>query len=665
MASPIAGHGATQDLVWSIDDAISPAPLAQSERVTRQVSARRRDPAESHGTDVASGNRRNGLPAAATMLAGEPLPTGSVPIPPAIEIGPAQCPNSRALYGRIEQVSRTEIRGWAWDPRAPDEHIRIEMVEGEKRLMVVVADGYRPDLARLGCGDGRHGFRIELDGRLLSNDRHVLTLRCADTGATMPGSPILAECTTSNHATPPIDVGHATPACPVTPDNNPTADAASWLMPTEASAKYRSAVHKLRAGHGIRYIVSRSDVARYRLMRCFATEGVTASVLSVTDCVRETATLPSRFFTDSMIAVWLLREDVQQRFQRLDEEVCQYAFLAWYLCVRPIDEGLALSREPTGPILAALSEVVVADGPEFATGCTALMVAAYCYVSSYNGSGMLAPQQCRADDIVVWFLCQGAYHLRVSHAIPQNVRINLAAPRLNRVSPILEWAAAGRMPLFEPANVVNKAGQAGILGWLDAHDHELVASWRDLLRESLIVRGRAQFDDPPRPFLPAVCGRLRNVTPDMTDLLLTDGQAEYMGIGGNGERLLLKEEWYWPDPVFVWSRSPISTVLFRIAGDPVEWLRIGLEFYRGPGAERSIRVILNHNPLWSGTIDEASSAELILACRGRCLVHDTPNLLQIEIDEAFVPAEHSQSSDSRRLGVGLKRFWIQRGGGLI
>lgn len=37
----------------------------------------------------------------------------------------------RALYGRIEQVSRTEIRGWAWDPRAPDEHIRIEMVEGK------------------------------------------------------------------------------------------------------------------------------------------------------------------------------------------------------------------------------------------------------------------------------------------------------------------------------------------------------------------------------------------------------------------------------------------------------------------------------------------------------------------------------------------------------
>jgi hypothetical protein len=539
------------------------------------------------------------------------------------------------------------------------------MVEGEKRLMVLVADGYRPDLVQLGCGDGRHGFRIELDERLLLSGRHVLTFRFADTGVAMPGSPVLAECATSNHATPPIDVGHAPPARPATPDNNSIADAASWLKPAEASAKYRSALHKLRAGRGIRHIVSRSDGARYRLMACFATEGVTASVLSVADCVRETATLPSRFFTDSMIAVWLLREDVQQRFQRLDEEVCQYAFLAWYLCVRPIDEGLTLSREPTGPILAALSEMVVADGPEFATGCTALMVAAYCYVSGYNGSRMLAPQQCQANDIVVWFLCHGAYHLRVSHAIPQNIRMNLAVPRVDRVSPILECAAAGRMPLFEPTNLVNEAGQAGTLEWLEAHDHELGASWRDLLCESLIVRERARFDGSPRPFLPAVCERLRNVIPDMTDLLMIDGRAEYMGLGGNGGRLLLKGEWYWPDPVFVWSRSPISTILFCIAGDPVEWLRIGLEFNRGPGAERSIRVILNHNPLWSGTIDEASSAELILVCRGRCLVHEKPNLLQIEIDEAFVPSEHSQPSDHRRLGVGLKRFWIQRGGGRI
>ena len=73
----------------------------------------------------------------------------------------------------------------------------------------------------------------------------------------------------------------------------------------------------------------------------------------------------------------------------------------------------------------------------------------------------------------------------------------------------------------------------------------------------------------------------------MTDLLLTDGQAEYMGIGGNGERLLLKEEWYWPDPVFVaWSRSPISTVLFRIAGDrssgsALAWSSTGVPGQRG------------------------------------------------------------------------------------
>jgi hypothetical protein len=50
-----------------------------------------------------------------------------------------------------------------------------------------------------------------------------------------------------------------------------------------------------------------------------------------------------------------------------------------------------------------------------------------------------------------------------------------------------------------------------------------VNCWSDLLRESLIVEDRAQFDDPLVPVLPAVCGRLRDSVRDMSDLLLGDG----------------------------------------------------------------------------------------------------------------------------------------------
>ncbi len=541
------------------------------------------------------------------------------------------------LQGRLEKWTGTKIEGWAWDPQAPNKRIRLEMVEGDNRLSSVVANMYRSDLVRLGCGDGRHGFCIELKEGLLSEGSHVLDLRCADTGATMPGSPILVECRMA------VATGYPT---------------------TLLTAVAKAGHGKLDVGVRPRHAISRSDYVRYRRMEHFATRGITASVLSIADSIRETGTLPSRFLTDSMISAWLLRKDLQQRFQQLDEETCQYALLAWFLCVRPIEEGLALSCEPTGPILTAMSRELVAEETGLGAGCTALMLAAYCYVASYPGSGLPAPRQCREKDIVVWFFCEGAYHLRVSHAIPQNVRAGLAAPRSNGVSSIVEWVAHS-VPAFDLANLAKERGSQEILAWLDAHDHGPAATyWRDLLRESLIVEDQVRFDDPPDPVLPPVCKRLRDAVPDMSELLLIDGQPEYLCADGNGKRLLLKGEWYPPEAAFVWSHAPISTVLFCIAGGSVEWVRIGLIFHQSPLPERVVKVMLNYNTLWSGTIGEASSGELILACTGQCLAHDAPNLLQIEVGTAFVPAEQSQSSDHRRLGIPLKRIWIQRAKGL-
>ena len=105
----------------------------------------------------------------------------------------AKADRLRALQGRIEKVGPAEIAGWVWDPQAPDARIRLELMEDESRLSVVTANDSRPYLIQLGCGDGRHGFRIGLNEALLSEGRHTLTLRCADTGSGMPGSPIVFE----------------------------------------------------------------------------------------------------------------------------------------------------------------------------------------------------------------------------------------------------------------------------------------------------------------------------------------------------------------------------------------------------------------------------------------------------------------------------------------
>ena len=120
---------------------------------------------------------------------GQPaLPVRGVPVP---EPEAAQRRRPRGPQGRIERVNREVIEGWVWDPQASNEPIRLELLNGEERLNVVVANEDRPYLVQLGCGDGRHGFTLRLDEALPSDGRHALTLRCADTGAVMPGSPII------------------------------------------------------------------------------------------------------------------------------------------------------------------------------------------------------------------------------------------------------------------------------------------------------------------------------------------------------------------------------------------------------------------------------------------------------------------------------------------
>jgi glycosyltransferase involved in cell wall biosynthesis len=108
----------------------------------------------------------------------------------------------RALRGVIETTTWAAIEGWVWDPETPDEPIVIELLEGGVQQATAVAGQHRQDLAQAGIGDGRHGFKIELPPGLLTNERHILDLRCADSGTVVPGSPITLD--------PPADARQAT-----------------------------------------------------------------------------------------------------------------------------------------------------------------------------------------------------------------------------------------------------------------------------------------------------------------------------------------------------------------------------------------------------------------------------------------------------------------------
>jgi hypothetical protein len=106
----------------------------------------------------------------------------------------------RALQGHIEADGRS-IKGWVWDPTTPAERIRLVLLDGETRLATTVASENRPGLILSGIGDGRHGFSIELADGLIAEGRHVLHLRCADTGAEVPGSPLIYEHPNSSAST--------------------------------------------------------------------------------------------------------------------------------------------------------------------------------------------------------------------------------------------------------------------------------------------------------------------------------------------------------------------------------------------------------------------------------------------------------------------------------
>ena len=97
------------------------------------------------------------------------------------------------LHGYIDEASWTGIKGWVWDPQLPTERIRLELMDGETRLATALASENRPGLILSGIGDGRHGFSIGLKAGMLAEGRHVLRLRSADTGAELPGSPIVLE----------------------------------------------------------------------------------------------------------------------------------------------------------------------------------------------------------------------------------------------------------------------------------------------------------------------------------------------------------------------------------------------------------------------------------------------------------------------------------------
>lgn len=86
----------------------------------------------------------------------------------------------RPVEGFVDRVRAGEVRGWALDPNQPLRRVRVFACCEGRIVAETSADQVRPDLARDGRGDGRHGFVLRLPQALLDGQPRRLRIEVRD-----------------------------------------------------------------------------------------------------------------------------------------------------------------------------------------------------------------------------------------------------------------------------------------------------------------------------------------------------------------------------------------------------------------------------------------------------------------------------------------------------
>jgi glycosyltransferase involved in cell wall biosynthesis len=92
--------------------------------------------------------------------------------------------------GCLDLVRRDLIEGWASDATS-SEPVRLCVFDNGRPLLEVVANHFRKDLEDAGIGAGRHGFSVRVPGGLTPDEAHVIEVKRASDGRSLPGSPVV------------------------------------------------------------------------------------------------------------------------------------------------------------------------------------------------------------------------------------------------------------------------------------------------------------------------------------------------------------------------------------------------------------------------------------------------------------------------------------------
>jgi hypothetical protein len=95
-------------------------------------------------------------------------------------------PPDASLSGGMDVYSCSNIAGWVWNAKQPDQPVQVGLYDGDNLVMSWAAAVYRSDLETAGVGNGRHGFAMAVPHSLQDGQPHRLSVRVIGSAYTIP-----------------------------------------------------------------------------------------------------------------------------------------------------------------------------------------------------------------------------------------------------------------------------------------------------------------------------------------------------------------------------------------------------------------------------------------------------------------------------------------------
>ncbi len=94
------------------------------------------------------------------------------------------------LEGAVTLTSKRRLRGWAYQPSAPEAAVRLGAYDGEQMLFAFDADQEAEILKRHGKGSGRHAFDVTVPEEVWTSNVQALSVRAIEPAVELAGSPV-------------------------------------------------------------------------------------------------------------------------------------------------------------------------------------------------------------------------------------------------------------------------------------------------------------------------------------------------------------------------------------------------------------------------------------------------------------------------------------------